>query len=592
MVPVKVNGTVVGYVLDSIDVATLLKRTVPPGSGVQYSVFLDGRRTTTTLDAAIVGQAVPSGLGSTSSCGSFGTYQLSGKTYAGCYASVSQNDRALVAADVDDSIFAAQNLNDALVVGFATTVLATVLITLAVLFARRYAVRPLTALSLGAGRLGAGDYDTVVDVASEDDFGQLAATFNTMAGHIRENTRELREERAKLDAAITSLSAVSRALTTTTAGKKALRDAVLDATQEITGADAVAIFEGVQKPRVTAVRGISAAAARQTYAGASAAAPLEAGEPVYGSIPAPEGGKWHALVVPMVYQEKAVGALAAFSLSSLDEVDTSSLTVLANQATVALQNTDMFERERQTVVRLQELDSMKSDFLATIQHELRTPLTAIMGMTDLLEMAWNTWNDEQKLDAVNDVQLAAKGLFEMVETILDYSMLESSRLNLRMQPVDAREAATSALDELTPLIRRHQVKVKIRLPKNLKVQGDPNRITQVFKALIDNAVKFSPRGGNVQVRGSRQNGKVLLEVIDRGIGIDPENRERIFERFYQVDNTATRRHGGTGMGLALVQKLVEMHHGAVKVDSRPGKGSTFTLVLPAADAASNGRRPG
>ena len=138
---------------------------------------------------------------------------------------------------------------------------------------------------------------------------------------------------------------------------------------------------------------------------------------------------WNALVVPMVYQERPIGALAAFSQESLDQVDTSSLTVLANQATVALQNTDMFERERETVVRLQELDSMKSDFLATIQHELRTPLTAIMGMTDLLEMAWASWSDAQKLDAVNDVQLAAKGLFELVETILDYSLIESNRLD-------------------------------------------------------------------------------------------------------------------------------------------------------------------
>jgi signal transduction histidine kinase len=96
----------------------------------------------------------------------------------------------------------------------------------------------------------------------------------------------------------------------------------------------------------------------------------------------------------------------------------------------------------------------------------------------------------------------------------------------------------------------------------------------------------------VQVRGVRQNGKVHLRVVDRGIGIESENRERIFERFYQVDNTATRRYGGTGMGLALVQKLVQMHHGAVAVESRPGKGSTFTVVLPAVvTPARNGRRP-
>jgi signal transduction histidine kinase len=506
---------------------------------------------------------------------------------------VAQSDRVQVAADVDDSVFAAQRFNDALVVFFATTVLATVLITFAVFFARRYAVRPLTALTQSAGRLGAGDYDTVVKVNSGDDFGRLAETFNSMAARIRENTLDLERERGRLDAAITSLGAVSRALTTTTAGKRALREAVLDAMEEITGANAMAMLEGVQRPRATAARGVSAGDAREIYAAASGGAVVAAGQARVARLTKPKPYRgWQALLVPMVYQEQPIGALAAFSQESLDEVDVASLTVLASQASVALQNTELFEREHQTVVRLQELDSMKSDFLATIQHELRTPLTAIMGMTDLLEMAWATWSDGQKLDAVNDVQLAAKGLFELVETILDYSLLESNRLKLDLKPVDPREAADAALDELAPLIRRQQVKVDVKVPRNLMVSADSRRLTQVMKALIDNAVKFSPKGTHVQVRGVRQNGKVHLRVVDRGIGIESENRERIFERFYQVDNTATRRYGGTGMGLALVQKLVQMHHGAVAVESRPGKGSTFTVVLPAVvTPARNGRRP-
>ncbi|HEV3233850.1 MAG TPA: ATP-binding protein [Candidatus Dormibacteraeota bacterium] len=594
MSPVHLNGAVAGYILDTIDVGTLLKRIVPSGSGLQYSLFFDGKRTTTTLDTSVLGQAVPDGLGGSTSCGSFGTYQLAGKTYAGCYATVAQNDHVQVAADVDDSVFASQRLNDALVVLFATTVLATVLIVLAVLFARRYAVRPLTALAQASARLGAGDYDTSVDVSSRDDFGRLADTFNTMAGRIRENTLDLEQERARLDAAITSLSAVSRALTTTTAGKRALREAVLDAMEEITGAGVLVMFEGTSRSRPTAVRGVTAAVARAMYSEAGGQAVTASGQARVVRLPGPAPYRgWQALVVPMVYQERPIGALAAIAAESLEKVDAASLTVLASQATVALQNSDLFDRERQTVVRLQELDSMKSDFLATIQHELRTPLTAIMGMTDLLEMAWASWSDAQKLDAVNDVQLAAKSLFELVETILDYSLIESNRVTLHLSAVDPREAARTALEELGPLIKRQKANVHIRVPRDVRVQADQRRLTQVFKALIDNAVKFSPEGARVDVSAERQNGSVQLKVTDRGIGIDEENRARIFERFYQVDNTATRRYGGTGMGLALVSKLVAMHHGNVAVESRPGKGSTFTVVLPAvAPNGANGRLKG
>jgi signal transduction histidine kinase len=265
----------------------------------------------------------------------------------------------------------------------------------------------------------------------------------------------------------------------------------------------------------------------------------------------------------------------------MEDVDVASLTVLANQATVALQNSALFQRERQTVLRLQELDALKSDFLATIQHELRTPLTAIIGMTDLLDMAWQSWTDAQKLDAVGDVQLAAKGLYELVETILDYSMLASDRLHLSLAPTPVREAAVTALEDLNPLIKRHGVEVDIKVPDGLTAQADPKRLSQVLKALMDNAVKFSPARSKVEVRGSRKNGRVTLEVVDQGIGIEPENQGRIFERFYQVDNTATRKFGGTGMGLALVAKLMELQNGNVDVRSAPGRGSTFSVSLPA-----------
>ena len=231
---------------------------------------------------------------------------------------------------------------------------------------------------------------------------------------------------------------------------------------------------------------------------------------------------------------------------------------------------------------------MKSDFLATIQHELRTPLTAIIGLTDLLEMAWPSWSEEQKLDSLSEVQLAAKGLYDLVETILDYSMLESDRLRLTLMPCRVRDAALTAIDELEAAIKRHGMTVKVDIPTGLTAQADARRLAQVARALIDNAIKFSPPGAKIRILGGTEGGRVYMRVADRGIGIEPDDQRRIFERFFQVDNTATRRYGGTGMGLALVDRLVTMHGGKVAVESLPGRGSIFTVYLPSAAAAPNG----
>lgn len=580
--PVTRGGATVGFVADSQGVQDFLSRVVRPHSGIQYSVFYDGQRAATTLPGT-PSTEVPAALGNTDQAGGrFGFYNLAGTAYAGYYARVDQGKNVLVTADVDDSIFAAQLVNDILVVVLATTLLATALSLAGVYFAHRTALRPLAALNEGAERVKSGDYATRVSIESGDDFGRLAATFNDMATQIRSDSQEKERQRARLDAAITSLGSVSRALTTTTSGEGQLRDAVLDTVLEMTGADAVAMYEGTEKLKVTAGRGLEDGEAR-TLLGlverGRQESGAESGLVELGDAPAEYRG-WSALAVPMVYQGKQAGLIAAYSRGKLDGIDIPSLSVLANQAVVALQNSVLFERERETVARLTQLDGMKSDFLATIQHELRTPLTAIMGMTDLLEMAWSSWGDAQKLGALNDVQVAARLLYEIVETILDYSMLDSGRVDLSIGSYGLREIADGAVAALTPLIRRTDVKIDVKVPATVKVRGDGQRLNQVVRALVDNAVKFSPEKAHVQVKASQQNGRVTLQVVDRGIGIAPEHQAQIFERFFQVDNTATRRYGGTGMGLALVKMLVEKQDGHVTVESIPGKGSTFSVVLP------------
>jgi signal transduction histidine kinase len=288
-----------------------------------------------------------------------------------------------------------------------------------------------------------------------------------------------------------------------------------------------------------------------------------------------------------------VGAVAVITRAGSTPVegDEQALAVLANNAAIALENTRLFEQERETVRRLRELDAMKSDFLATVQHELRTPLTAILGMSDLLEMCWDMWDDAPKMEAVHDIQMAAKNLYDIVETLIDFSLLEADTLGLNPTQARVRSAVEQAVTQVQERLKGGlPVSLDVDVPDDAEVYADPDRFQQVMRALVDNAVKFTPRGGHVRVHVG-QNGsadRLRVDVVDDGVGIPAEAIPRIFERFYQVDNSATRKFGGTGMGLALVQRLVQAHGAEVVVESEPGKGSRFSLLWPArAAAASN-----
>ena len=591
--PVSRDDKVAGYVLDSVDLQTLVQSLRSSG-GVQYSIFYGGKRAATTLGGGLVGQPLPAGVSSGGvQSSSFGFYRIGARTYASVYGSLAQSDRALGAVDIDDSIFSVALADDNRAVLSTVILLVTVLSVAAVYFANRMVLRPLSALAHGASRVAAGDYSTRVVVASNDDFGRLATSFNAMTARIRGNTAQLEDQRARLDAALTTLSVISRALTTTTAGRRTLEVAVVEAVIEVSGARVAAMYEA-GKMTPAAVSGATVTEAARLGGAADIERVFRSDEVSWRVLPdsAQEYRGWSVVVAPMLYQGETVGAIAAFDPLSLEAVDLSAFTVLANQAAVALENAELFQRERETVERLRELDSMKSDFLATIQHELRTPLTAIIGMTDLMEMTWGAWTQQQQLDALGDVQLAAKGLYDLVETILDYSLIASERVRLSLAPCGVLETVEQALDELAPLVQKSKADVSIQVAPSLRVEADQRRLMQIVKALLDNALKFSEGAPRVRVRAARRDGRVAIQVIDHGIGIEPDNRERIFDRFYQVDNSATRRYGGTGMGLALAQKLVELHHGSIEVESKPGSGSTFTVLLQAGSSSSGDGQDG
>jgi signal transduction histidine kinase len=230
---------------------------------------------------------------------------------------------------------------------------------------------------------------------------------------------------------------------------------------------------------------------------------------------------------------------------------------------------------------LEVASTHKSDFLANMSHELRTPLNAIIGFTQVLQQKlFGTVNDKQE-EYLEDIHSSANHLLALINDVLDLSKVESGQVELERAPFVLRET----LERGVVMVRERAVKngVELALAPEADVQlveGDERRIRQVVFNLLSNAVKFTPRGGSVEVSSAHRNGEVLVSVADTGPGIAPEDQRRIFQEFQQTELGAEQREG-TGLGLALSRKLVELHGGRIWVDSELGKGSTFTFTLPA-----------
>ncbi|MFI5039755.1 MAG: sensor histidine kinase [Solirubrobacterales bacterium] len=384
-----------------------------------------------------------------------------------------------------------------------------------------------------------------------------------------------------VEGAVERVGAVARALTSTTGGVAELQREVVCTAASIAGTGALAAMALRDGEGPAAVVVDPHVSGPEVFEGWEVVPEVMAGQRVRRVIP----GRGSLLVLPMWYRDGVVGALAVLSPpgnAALDPDAEGVLAILANNAAIAMENARLYESERESARRLRELDTLKTDFLATVQHELRTPLTAILGLSDLIEMCWEVWEDSPKLDALRDIQVAARNLDGIVETIIDFSVGDGEELTLTLVDVPLEAAVRTAI---TVVAERHKgglpIPAEVDVDSSITLLADPDRLGQVLRALIDNAVKFSDGRGIVEVRASpAEPGTVVIEVADEGIGIPAEDVPRIFERFFQVDNTATRRFGGTGMGLALVKRVVQAHGATVDVETRVGSGTRIFLRWP------------
>jgi len=239
------------------------------------------------------------------------------------------------------------------------------------------------------------------------------------------------------------------------------------------------------------------------------------------------------------------------------------------------------ERER-LLLEAQEANRLKDEFLATVSHELRTPLTAILGWSHLLR--GGQLDDEGAVKALETIERNARAQSQLIDDLLDVSRIVTGKLRLEVVPVSPRSFIDPAVDAVRPAAEAKGVRLEKVIDTGVvTVMGDAARLRQVVWNLLTNAVKFTPRGGRVQVRLERVNSRVEIAISDTGAGIDPEFLPHVFERFRQADQRTTRQHGGLGLGLAIVRHLIELHGGSVWADSAgAGTGATFTLTLPVA----------
>jgi protein-histidine pros-kinase len=244
---------------------------------------------------------------------------------------------------------------------------------------------------------------------------------------------------------------------------------------------------------------------------------------------------------------------------------------------------DVTERKR-VEQKLQEANRLKSEFLANMSHELRTPLNGIIGFSELLvDEKPGPLNPKQK-EFLGDVLASGRHLLQLINDILDLSKIEAGHMSLSPVAFDPAKAVAEVCAIVGPTGRKRRVEIRPSVAPDVgSVTLDMQRFKQVLFNLLSNAVKFSHDGGEVDVEVARTPGRLCVSVTDRGIGIAREDQDKLFIEFHQLDSSAARRYEGTGLGLALTKKLVEMQGGSIDVVSATGKGSTFTVELPAVE---------
>jgi len=284
------------------------------------------------------------------------------------------------------------------------------------------------------------------------------------------------------------------------------------------------------------------------------------------------------MALPLTTEAKTIGVLVlANKPESFTADDEGFLALYASQAAIAVVNSQLYEH-------MKSLDRLKSEFVAVVSHEIRTPLTSVKGAIELLSDDRYFHNNEQQAKLLTIGHANAERLLVLINDILDFSKLESESMPMNIERQRLEPVVQQAAHHMRTMLEERHLQLELQLASDLPdLMLDSIRLAQVLTNLLSNAAKFSPAHGRIEIMAEPVDGAVKIGVRDHGEGIAPADLPKLFRKFSQVDSSATRKAGGTGLGLVICKGIIEKHGGKIWVESTPGLGSTFYFTLPIAD---------
>ena len=303
------------------------------------------------------------------------------------------------------------------------------------------------------------------------------------------------------------------------------------------------------------------------------------------------------LVMPLVSPQRLVGALtlARREVQPFTSIEQALMQIIANQAAISIDNARLYAHTQHQLkeiaaqkreveianAQIAEISRLKSEFLANMSHELRTPLNAILGFSEILKDNLVELTHEQRQECLENIHASGKHLLDLVNDVLDQSKIEAGRMELAYDRFEVGSAVREVHNVIRSLSERRDIDLAIRIqPEELAVRADKSKFKQVLYNLLSNAIKFTSNGGRVWVSARADDADLVVDVGDTGVGIPHENQASIFDEFYQLGNATTRQVEGTGLGLSLTRRLVELHGGGITLESEPGEGTVFTFRIP------------